>query len=172
MASLGAKFTLPTILSRTKNRQRVIGDRSVAMIRATISDTLVWRRMPIDLRDGIICAGLRKADQATWNTTLEMYRNSTDEKEKAAILKGLGCVQSEEIIETFLQLSLDDKAVINIFDAMNTICQNNPGSFDLLLDFMRNNFEVIRKKWVAFSALLLCHHDATAERLKYGFFTG
>ncbi|EFN87059.1 aminopeptidase N [Harpegnathos saltator] len=104
------------------------------------------KKLPADLRDVILCAGLRYADQHRWNVTLEKYKNTNDESEKAAILNGLGCVQSKKIIETFLDLSLEDKPDIGIFETLNTIYSNNAGCFDILMDFINKNIEKIHSQ--------------------------
>lgn len=104
------------------------------------------RRLPMDLRSGILCAGLRNTDEKTWNMTLERYLGSTNEDEKAAILNGLGCVTSENITKKFLALTIEDNPVVNIFDALASIYTGNSASFDVLIEFIQKNMEKIQKE--------------------------
>ncbi|XP_032684080.1 aminopeptidase N-like [Odontomachus brunneus] len=103
--------------------------------------------LPVDLQYGILCAGVRQADQKTWNTTLEKYKNSTDPNEKVMIWNALGCAQHKEVIQTFLEVSLQDKIEdIDIFDTINIIATNNYKSFDVVMDFIFENIEEIYEK--------------------------
>lgn len=61
-------------------------------------------------------------------------------------MNALGCVRNRKVIETFLQLSLEDESVIDFFEALKTIFKNNYASFDVLVDFIFENIEEIRKK--------------------------
>lgn len=102
------------------------------------------RSLNPDLRNGILCAALRKVDAQKWNKTLEKYKTTEDKDEKAAILAGLGCA-STKIAHTFLQLTLEEEPVIDIFSAMNSINADNAESFDVLINFINENIETIRK---------------------------
>lgn len=101
--------------------------------------------MPTDLRNGIFCAGLRHAEQGTWNTTLQAYKNSTDSNERQAILKGLGCAQNAEVVDTFLRLTLKDESTVSFFDALNVLTDNSK-SFDIIVDFILENYDKIIDK--------------------------
>lgn len=97
------------------------------------------------MRSGILCAGLRDTDANIWSKTVYKYKNSTDKNEKADILAGLGCVSNIEIVQNFLELTTEEDSAIDIFDAMNSICAGNAKSFNILLNFVNNNTEIIQK---------------------------
>jgi hypothetical protein len=98
-------------------------------------------RLPTDLRRGILCAGLRTANNETMKKALNKYINSTDEDEKADILGGLGCITSKEIINEFLLLTFEKDL---LFDALNSVCTGNAASFNVIMKFIVQNIEKIK----------------------------
>lgn len=102
-------------------------------------------RLPTDLRSGILCAGLRNANASTWNITLEKYKDSKDEDEKADILAGLACTSDEKSQKVLLDSTVAKDPIIKIFDAMNAICAGNPKSFTVLVNFINANIGKIQK---------------------------
>lgn len=97
------------------------------------------------MRSAIICAGLRNADVDAWIKAVEKYKNSKDNNERADILLGLGCAKSEEIINKFLNLTIEENPNINTFSAINSIFEGNVQSFNILLDFINEHIETIKK---------------------------
>lgn len=102
--------------------------------------------MPADLRNGILCAGIRNADQETWNKTLDKYTSTKDSDKKAEILNILGCATSEEIVQNFLLLSIEEDHVIDVFTTLDTIYEHNLGCFDIVIDFILENIDKIIDK--------------------------
>ncbi|XP_072748201.1 aminopeptidase N [Anoplolepis gracilipes] len=103
------------------------------------------KQLSPDLKKGIICAGLRKEDITTWKKAEQKYRNSKDKDEQAEILAGLGCTTSDDITNTFLNLSIGENPITDIFSVMNSIATGNAQSFDILLNFINTHSEEIQK---------------------------
>ncbi|XP_014472136.1 PREDICTED: aminopeptidase N-like [Dinoponera quadriceps] len=101
-------------------------------------------KVPTDMREGVLCAGLRHADQNTWNKTLNKYEGAAED-EKKMILNGLGCSQSNKILRIFLEESLK-RDNMDIFKTLNAICMNNAGSFDIIINFLNENIDQILEK--------------------------
>lgn len=95
-----------------------------------------------DLKNDILCAGLRHANNVT--NVLAKYLNSTGD-EKKAILNGLGCNMNKSMVITLLEMSITTKEE-NVFDAMASVHSNNPGSFDVLFEFIQRNITQIKEK--------------------------
>ncbi|XP_018399656.1 PREDICTED: aminopeptidase N-like [Cyphomyrmex costatus] len=98
-----------------------------------------------DLRRGILCAGLRNASAQIWNEALQKYKTTKDKDEKADILAGLGCATSKEIVQKFLALTVEKDSHVDIFAVVNSIYAGNAESFDILVEFINDNIETIRK---------------------------
>ncbi|XP_011865488.1 PREDICTED: uncharacterized protein LOC105560735 [Vollenhovia emeryi] len=134
-------------------------------------DEEVEKNLSPDLRSGIICAGLRKAEYETWNTTLQKYKSSKDKDEQADILAGLGCA-SKETAQKFLALTLEESPDVDIFAAMNSICDGNAETFDILVQFINDNIEKVHKADKEDNSLLiallnkLSNRVVTAEQYK------
>lgn len=100
-------------------------------------------RLPIDLRNGILCAGLRTtSDKALIELAQKKLDDKTIEKdEKADILAGLGCITSEEFINQFLNSTLETDLFL---DALNSVVTGNAASFDVLIQFITENIGKIQ----------------------------
>jgi len=96
------------------------------------------------MKNGILCAGSRKADEETWKKILGKYTTTKDEDEKADLLAALGCA-SKENAKIFLALTLEKDPIVDIFAAINSIYAGNPESSDILIEFINNNIEKIQK---------------------------
>ncbi|XP_029666932.1 aminopeptidase N-like [Formica exsecta] len=101
------------------------------------------KKLSPDLRRGIICAGLRKANAETWQNTLKKFQDSTDIDERGDILNGLGCASMENI-DKLLNSTIEENAK-DIFSVMNSIAAGNAKSFDALLDFINKHINEIKK---------------------------
>ncbi|RLU27241.1 hypothetical protein DMN91_001042 [Ooceraea biroi] len=123
------------------------------------------KKLLIDYRSTLLCAGLRKADEQTWNKTLEKYETTADKDEQNEILAGLGCVTNEKIVNTFLESTLEKDSGISVFDAMNSVARGNPASFNLLIGFINTNLKTIRGEENKNRELLLNHLDLLARKV-------
>lgn len=95
-----------------------------------------------DLKNGIICAGLRKGNEETWEKIVEKYKNNTDEQ--ANILTGLGCA-SKDIVNKFLNSTIEKDPIIDILSAMSTIADRNAEAFEILLNFTNAHIQEIQE---------------------------
>ncbi|KAL6262279.1 hypothetical protein P5V15_007374 [Pogonomyrmex californicus] len=105
------------------------------------------KNLDVNLRSGILCAALRNTEKnrEKWNKVVEKYKNTEDKTEKAELLAALGCAKTKGIPEAFLELTLQNEPVVNIFDAMNSISMGNAGSFDILMKFINDNIKKIEE---------------------------
>lgn len=119
-----------------------------------------------DIRSGILCAGLRnEKNPQTWYQTLQKYNTTGDKDEKKDILAGLGCATSKEIVQKFLELTLEKKLDVDIFAAMNSVLNGNPESFDIIEQFINNNSEKIQNADKGDNSLLIPLLNNLANRV-------
>nr|XP_012230690.1 PREDICTED: uncharacterized protein LOC105677005 [Linepithema humile] len=116
------------------------------------------KTLPADLRSGILCAGLRTANNETLQKALEkLYKNATKD-EQADILAGLGCITSEEVVNEFLKSTLDTDL---LYDALNSVCTSNTASFNILIKFIVENIQKIQQN----PEVLAAHFNKLANRI-------
>lgn len=53
----------------------------------------------VDLRSTVLCAGLRGADAAVWNTIYERSQTEENSSLKSSLTSALGCSEDEEILD-------------------------------------------------------------------------
>lgn len=96
------------------------------------------------MKNGIICAGLRKAKAETWEKITEKYKKASKE-DQTNILAGLGCA-SKEIANKFLNSTIEKDPITDTFSAMSTIAERNAEAFEILLQFVDTHIKEIRKE--------------------------
>jgi hypothetical protein len=104
-----------------------------------------------DVKPTVYCSGLRSGSQATWNSVLNKYGNTTSETDKAAIIQGLGCVENE-ILDSYLMMSIegdqirprDREAVIR------SAISSGPFGIERVLIFLINEFPQLQTRLVSF----------------------
>lgn len=94
------------------------------------------------MKDGTICAGLRKGNEETWEKVVEKYKKVNTEEQKS-ILNGLGCA-SKDIANKLLNSTIEKDPIIDIFSAMYTIADRNADAFEILLNFTNAHIKEIQ----------------------------
>ena len=102
-------------------------------------------RLDADLKNNILCVGLRTADEKTWNKTMETLMKSTvDQDEKNGLLPIMGCSGSTEILRKFLMLSLVADSTVDFNIAVQAVISDNPAGLNLALDVITTEREKIK----------------------------
>ena len=102
-------------------------------------------RLDADLKNNILCVGLRTADQKTWDKTMETLMNSiVDQDEKNGLLPIMGCSGSIEILKTFLLSSLEKNSTVDFNIAVQAVISDNPAGLNLVLDVINAEREKIK----------------------------
>ena len=102
-------------------------------------------RLDADLKNNILCAGLRTADEKTWNTTLKNLWDSTvDQDEKNGLLSIMGCSGTIKILKKFLMSSLETNSTIDFNIAVQAVISDNPEGVDLVLEVITTELEKIK----------------------------
>ena len=102
-------------------------------------------RLDADLKNNILCAGLRTADEKTWTKTMETLMKSTvDQDEKNGLLPIMGCSGSTEILRKFLMSSLVANSTVDFNIAVQAVISDNPAGLNLALDVITTEREKIK----------------------------
>jgi len=98
----------------------------------------------------VYCSGLMTANRATWDKVLKLYLKTKykTEKYQKKLLKSLSCAENPDIIINYLNIIafntslFHDKEHFLVF----TYIMENHARNDLILDYVLNNFEIIKPK--------------------------
>lgn len=105
----------------------------------------VKNRLDADLKNNILCVGLRTADEKTWDTTLKNLWDSTvDQDEKNGLLPIMGCSGTIKILRKFLMSSLETNSTIDFNIAVQAVISDNAEGVDLVLDVITTELEKIK----------------------------
>ncbi|CAL7935735.1 unnamed protein product [Xylocopa violacea] len=103
--------------------------------------------LDVDLKNNILCAGVRNADLKVWNTIYTRLVESTkDEDERKSLVSLLACSKSEDILRTHLLQTISSKNYTATFDsAAQSIISEYPGGVNIVLNVLINNYTEIQK---------------------------
>ena len=112
-------------------------------------DTYIFFSIPPEWNEFTYCIDLMAANKTTWDKMckkLELYQKSDPEKEK--LLNSLNYAENSNIIINYLNIIafntslFHDKEHFLVF----TYIMENHAHNDLILDYVLNNFEIIKPK--------------------------
>ncbi|XP_035776002.1 aminopeptidase N-like [Anopheles albimanus] len=81
---------------------------------ASIVESVMEKRIPyidLDLRETIICNGLRKASYDAFNFFWEQMQASQDQAYRSELIRALGCTQNEEFLVKLLNSTIKENGV-------------------------------------------------------------
>ncbi|KYN41985.1 Aminopeptidase N [Trachymyrmex septentrionalis] len=98
----------------------------------------------------VYCSGLMTANKATWDKMLKLYLKKTykTEKYQKKLLKSLSCAENPDIIINYLNITAFNTSLFHDKEhslAFMYIIENHARN-DLILDYVLNNFEIIKPK--------------------------
>lgn len=103
-------------------------------------------QLDIDLKNEILCAGVRNANDSAWQTTKKyLVESMKDEEENEALMLPLACSNSFTILEQYLKSTLQKKSVIDFQIAVAHVVSRNPASVHLVYNFVINEYANIQK---------------------------
>ncbi|KAJ9573936.1 hypothetical protein L9F63_008678, partial [Diploptera punctata] len=108
-----------------------------------------------NLRSVVYCTALRNGGENEWNFLWEEFTKSKIQQEQVLILSSLGCTDDPELLEKYLQMSINPDIEIrkqntaSVFSAV----YSNPAGVDTALDFLINNYQAITDNYGTQNAL-------------------
>ena len=110
-------------------------------------DTYIFFSIPPEWNEFTYCIGLMAANKTTWDKMckkLELYQKSDPEKEK--LLKSLNYAENSNIIIDYLNITFNTSLFQKNHFLMFKSILNKHSNNNLILDYILNNFEIIKPK--------------------------
>ncbi|KAF7994235.1 hypothetical protein HCN44_003325 [Aphidius gifuensis] len=103
--------------------------------------------LPADLRSAVYRAVLADGDEKTFNTMLDLYRKSDLHEEKDRILRSLGSVDNEDLLNKVMEFSMSDevRAQDTVFVIMS-VSSNSKGRI-LAWEFFKRNWKILLNRY-------------------------
>ncbi|XP_059097724.1 aminopeptidase N-like isoform X2 [Tigriopus californicus] len=98
-----------------------------------------------DFKSVVYCSALRHGDATHWNFLWDQFKSSDDNFEMSTILSALGCSKDEEILQKYLDLTLDKSSGIRKQDGsrvVGSVARTVVGK-DLVWKWIKNNWDQI-----------------------------
>lgn len=101
-----------------------------------------------DLKQNILCYGLKQADFDKWEEVRKRTVNeSMPDKERRILQTSLACSEDKNIIKTFLSHTIANDSKFELFITINDICDySSHAGLDIVLDFVFDKFIYIYQK--------------------------
>jgi len=103
--------------------------------------------IPSFSRETVLCAALEKGTEEEWDFLFNRFTNSNNANEKNAIIRALGCIKEDWILERYLGMSLDESSGIKRQDGtgvITAVARNTIGRY-ITWNWLRNNWNRIRE---------------------------
>ncbi|KAG5887715.1 hypothetical protein JTB14_020018 [Gonioctena quinquepunctata] len=101
-----------------------------------------------DLRRLVYHYGIMKANESSWKSLLEVYKNENDAGEKMKLVNGLASIEDVTILEKFIELAKDESLVRSqdFFTVLHYISANPEGT-ELVWTWVRQNWKYLVKRF-------------------------
>ncbi|KAK1121599.1 hypothetical protein K0M31_010391 [Melipona bicolor] len=119
-------------------------DYATRQFNAWLNDTNT--KFDDDLRNNLLCAGIRNASDSEWDKARSLILKIKDEEEKLALYPLLACSQSEDILEQFLKQSLEQNATLSFSDAASQVVSRHPQGANIALKALVVNYPDIKSR--------------------------
>ncbi|XP_033344413.1 aminopeptidase N-like [Bombus vosnesenskii] len=103
------------------------------------------RSFDIDLKNNILCDGIRSANKKVWNYTLTELLKTKDEDEKKSLLSLLACSESVDLLKEYLHMSIQENATVTFNNAVLNVVSQNAKGVSIALEVLTNEIEKIKK---------------------------
>ncbi|XP_050580735.1 aminopeptidase N-like isoform X3 [Bombus affinis] len=103
------------------------------------------RSFDIDLKDNILCDGIRSANKEAWNYTLTEFLKTKDEGEKKSLFSLLACSQSVDLLKEYLHMSIQENAIVTFDNAVLDVISQNVKGVSIALEVLSSEVEKIKK---------------------------
>nr|XP_034185422.1 aminopeptidase N-like [Osmia lignaria] len=104
-------------------------------------------RLDVDLRNTILCAGVRNVDFDKWKKTLDkLLESAKDEDEKRSLMLNVpGCSNSVEVLKKYLNLTLEENPPVSFDVAVQGIVSEHADGVNITLETLLTQQERIKK---------------------------
>ncbi|XP_071870674.1 aminopeptidase N [Bombus fervidus] len=103
------------------------------------------RSFDIDLKNNILCDGIRSANKKAWNYTLTELLKTKDETEKKSLLSLLACSESVDLLKEYLHISIQENAAVTFDNAVLNVVSQNAKGVSIALEVLTSEVEKIKK---------------------------
>ncbi|XP_076397775.1 aminopeptidase N-like [Megachile rotundata] len=102
-------------------------------------------QLDVNLKNNIICAGLRNANADTWNKTEAILKDIRDEDERKSMFALLACPDSTEILKNFINSTLKEGSVLSFSSAVQAVVSEHNEGVDLAIDMLKSEQKRIKQ---------------------------
>ncbi|CAK9796739.1 Aminopeptidase N [Anthophora quadrimaculata] len=105
------------------------------------------KSLDVDWKNNILCAGLRSANNDTWNRTLNNILSTTqnDEDERKSLFPVLTCSNSKDQQEKYLLSALEKNATVSFDAAIQHVVSEHPEGVNIALQVLTTKLDIIKK---------------------------
>ncbi|KAG6799514.1 aminopeptidase N [Apis mellifera caucasica] len=104
---------------------------------------LVTYRLDPNLKNNILCAGLRSSNAEAWNRTWNIVKNITDEDERDNLSPILACSSSSEVLEKYLLQTLEKNSLLSFSSVYRNVIKEHPSGVDIVLNVLYDKYETL-----------------------------
>lgn len=101
--------------------------------------------LDVNLKNNIICAGLRTANADTWKKTLANLQVIKDEDERKTMFALLACPDSKEILKNFINSTLEKDSVLSFSSAVQSVVSEHNEGVDIAIDMLKSEQKRIKQ---------------------------
>lgn len=103
------------------------------------------RSFDVDLKNNVLCDGIRSANKQAWNYTLTELLKTKDEVEKESLLSLLACSESVYLLKEYLHMSIQENATVTFDNAVQNVVSQNAKGVSIALEVLTGKVEEIKK---------------------------
>ncbi|CAH0553352.1 unnamed protein product [Brassicogethes aeneus] len=110
-----------------------------------------------NLRKIAYCNGLRYSkDKSNWEYLWDSYKSTDDASEKMTILSALSCTTDKELLNKYLEFSIDSSSGIRSQDSLSVFSAvySNFDGVEVAFNFLKNNYVQIKTSYKSLNALV------------------
>lgn len=103
------------------------------------------KKLDPNLKNNILCAGLRSSNAEAWNRTWNIVKNITDEDERDNLSPILACSSSSEVLEKYLLQTLEKNSLLSFSSVYRNVIKEHPSGVDIVLNVLYDKYETLNK---------------------------
>ncbi|XP_076763833.1 uncharacterized protein LOC143431161 [Xylocopa sonorina] len=122
---------------------------SSQIYRLPLSITVIFStvKLDVDLKNNIVCTGVRNVNEKDWNATYtKLVASTSDEDERKSLVALLACAKSEDILRNHLTSTISQKDYPVTFDSVaQSIISEHQTGVNIVLEVLIDKYEEIQK---------------------------
>ncbi|XP_006618740.2 aminopeptidase N-like [Apis dorsata] len=103
------------------------------------------KELDANLKNNILCAGLRNSDSEAWDRTWNVVKNIMDEDERNNLSPILACSSSSEVLEKYLLQTLETNSSLSFSTVYRNIINEHPMGVDIVLKVLNDKYKSLNK---------------------------